>query len=170
MAYPTGGFLASITVDSCIIEDQPDHLVFAIRVPKATIVDNASFLECVLEHVKPDRTSRTIEGLSPVLAGIAAHEVLFAELERVGVELNTSPDEEDGCPAQIKFEEASGAERKAFWKLLATEPQTPAECQALVRYIAEVGMKKEADGHHDDGPEMLFANLRKAAVGGLSAT
>ena len=159
---PNKGFLSSITVDSCIIEDQPEHLVFAIRVPKATIADNASFLECVLEHVKP---SRTIEGSSPVLAGIAAHRVLFAELERVGVEFNASPDEEDGCPAQIAFEEASGAEREAFWRLLAMEPQTPAECIALVRYVAEVGMKAEADGHHDDGPEMLFANLRKATVG-----
>jgi hypothetical protein len=35
-----GSFIPSINVDSCIIEEQDDHLVLAIRVPKATIVSN----------------------------------------------------------------------------------------------------------------------------------
>jgi hypothetical protein len=37
-----GSFIPSINVDSCIIEDQEDYLVIAIRVPKATIAANLS--------------------------------------------------------------------------------------------------------------------------------
>jgi hypothetical protein len=39
-AVGKGSFIPSINVDSCIIEEQEDHLVLAIRVPKATIVSN----------------------------------------------------------------------------------------------------------------------------------
>src|ERR1700729_3741985 len=35
-----GTFIPSLNVDSCIIEEQEDHLVLAIRVPKATIAAN----------------------------------------------------------------------------------------------------------------------------------
>jgi hypothetical protein len=35
-----GSFVPSINVDGCIIEEQPDHLVLAVRVPKATIAAN----------------------------------------------------------------------------------------------------------------------------------
>ena len=36
----TGSFIPSINVNSCIIEEQENHLVIAIRVPKATIAGN----------------------------------------------------------------------------------------------------------------------------------
>jgi hypothetical protein len=42
-------FIPSIGVDACIIEEQPDHLVLAIRVPKATIIDSAALLAAVVE-------------------------------------------------------------------------------------------------------------------------
>jgi hypothetical protein len=44
-----GSFIPSINVDGCIIEEQPDHLVLAIRVPKATIVSNLSLLGALAE-------------------------------------------------------------------------------------------------------------------------
>jgi hypothetical protein len=39
-----GSFIPSIGVDSCIIEEQEDHLVLAIRIPKATIISNLAVL------------------------------------------------------------------------------------------------------------------------------
>jgi hypothetical protein len=44
-----GSFIPSINVDSCIIEDQEDHLGLAIRVPKATIVSNMALLGALAE-------------------------------------------------------------------------------------------------------------------------
>jgi hypothetical protein len=44
-----GSFIPSINVDACIIEEQDDHLVVAIRVPKATIVSNLAFLGAMAE-------------------------------------------------------------------------------------------------------------------------
>jgi len=44
-----GSFIPSIGVDSCIIEEQEDHLVLAIRVPKATIAANLAFLGALAE-------------------------------------------------------------------------------------------------------------------------
>jgi hypothetical protein len=45
-----GSFIVpSINVDSCIIEEQDDHLVLAIRVPRATIVSNMALLGALAE-------------------------------------------------------------------------------------------------------------------------
>ena len=33
-----------ITADLCVIEEQDDHLVFAVRVPRKTIESNQAFL------------------------------------------------------------------------------------------------------------------------------
>ena len=38
------------TNDACIIEEQPDHLVVAIRVPKETIRNNLAFLTALAER------------------------------------------------------------------------------------------------------------------------
>jgi hypothetical protein len=46
-----GSFIVpSINVDSCIIEEQDDHLVLAIRIPKATIVANLPVLAALAER------------------------------------------------------------------------------------------------------------------------
>jgi hypothetical protein len=37
-----GGFVPSLS-HNCIIEEQPDHLVVAVRIPKATIAANCCF-------------------------------------------------------------------------------------------------------------------------------
>jgi hypothetical protein len=42
MAYPNGSFIPSINFDACIIEEQPEHLVVAVRIPKETILNNLS--------------------------------------------------------------------------------------------------------------------------------
>jgi len=44
-----GSFIPSINVDGCIIEEQLDHLVLAIRIPKATIVSNLALLGALAE-------------------------------------------------------------------------------------------------------------------------
>jgi len=38
-----GSFIPSINVDSCIIEEQDDHLIVALRIPKVTIAVNLAF-------------------------------------------------------------------------------------------------------------------------------
>jgi hypothetical protein len=40
----------AIDFDACIIDEQPDHLVFAIRVPRSVVRDNHAFLAAVLER------------------------------------------------------------------------------------------------------------------------
>jgi hypothetical protein len=44
-----GSFIPAINVDGCIIEEQEDHLVLAIRIPKATFVANLALLGAVME-------------------------------------------------------------------------------------------------------------------------
>jgi hypothetical protein len=44
-----GSFVPSINVESCIIEEQDDHLVLAVRVPKATIANNMALLGALAE-------------------------------------------------------------------------------------------------------------------------
>jgi hypothetical protein len=48
-AVGKGSFVPSINVDGCIIEEQDDQLVPAIRVPKATIVSNLALLAAMAE-------------------------------------------------------------------------------------------------------------------------
>jgi hypothetical protein len=45
-----GSFIPSINVDSCIIEEQDDHLVLAIRVPKATFVSNLPVFAAIADR------------------------------------------------------------------------------------------------------------------------
>jgi hypothetical protein len=49
-----GSFIPSINLDSCIIEEQDDHLVVALRIPKATIAKNVPFLACLAESCSDD--------------------------------------------------------------------------------------------------------------------
>jgi hypothetical protein len=42
-----GSFIPSIGVDACIIGEQDDHLVLAIRIPKATIETNLPVFEAL---------------------------------------------------------------------------------------------------------------------------
>jgi hypothetical protein len=44
-----GSFIPSINVDSCISEEQEDHLVLAIRVPKSTIFSNIALLAAMID-------------------------------------------------------------------------------------------------------------------------
>jgi hypothetical protein len=42
-----GSFIPSIGVDACIIEEQDDHIVLAIRIPKSTIETNLPVFEAL---------------------------------------------------------------------------------------------------------------------------
>ena len=49
-----GGFIPSINVDSCIIEEQEEHLVIALRIPKSLIASNMSFLAALAKRCGDD--------------------------------------------------------------------------------------------------------------------
>ena len=49
-----GSFIPSINVDSCIIEEQEDHLVIAIRVPKATVANNLAMFVAMADRCGAD--------------------------------------------------------------------------------------------------------------------
>jgi hypothetical protein len=49
-----------LTVDACVIEEQPEHLVIAARVPKALIAENLPFFAALAEQsaAQPPRNAR----------------------------------------------------------------------------------------------------------------
>jgi hypothetical protein len=52
--------MPSFETDGCIIEDQADHLVLAIRVPKSTIAANVHLFAALANHVGGEIDAPTI--------------------------------------------------------------------------------------------------------------
>lgn len=61
----TGNFIPSIDVDSCIIEEQADHLVIAIRVPKATVAANLAMFSAMADRCGAGRNARPYPPQAP---------------------------------------------------------------------------------------------------------
>jgi hypothetical protein len=173
-----GSFVPSISVDGCIIEEQDDHLVLAIRVPKATIASNMALFAamadcCGSDHRvwstradPPLRSNRrvAIGAADPIFAAIDDHREKYTAVGEAADDYDADPEEKEEGPIADRLSEAGGDERQTFWDLLAAEPRMLDGWSALFGYVGEVARRQEEKGHHDDGPEMLFANLRKVAA------
>jgi hypothetical protein len=85
-------------------------------------------------------------------------------MEKAGADYDADPEEKEEGPFADRMHETGDHERQVFNILLATEPRSLDGLFALVGYVDEVGRRQVAKGHYDDGPEMLFANLREVAV------
>lgn len=44
--------------DACIVEEQPDHLVLAVKIPRAAIRANHALLACLSERVEGPANGR----------------------------------------------------------------------------------------------------------------
>jgi hypothetical protein len=120
-----GSFVPSINVDSCIIEEQDDHLVLAIRVPKATIVSNLPVFRALADWcgVAIPRVWSTRD--DPPL--MSDHREAYAAMEKAGADYDASPEDEDGGPLADRMLEAVDHERRAFDIMVATAPRTHGE-------------------------------------------
>jgi hypothetical protein len=97
-----------------------------------------------------------------VFAAIEAHREAYTAMEKAEADYNASL--EDEGPLADLLHEAGDHERALFHHLISTEPRSLAGFFALIAYVDEVAMRQDAKGAYDDGPEMLFANLREAAA------
>jgi hypothetical protein len=162
-----GSFIPSINVDSCIIEEQEDHLVLAIRVPKAKIAANLAVLGALANCC--GRAIPRVWSTRDDPPSVSNHREAYAAMERAEGDYNDDPEERDEGPIADRLHEAVDHERQAFDILLATAPRTDGEKLALIAYVDEVATRQEAKGAWDGGREILAANLREvAAVGDVS--
>jgi hypothetical protein len=151
-----------INVDGCIIEEQDDHLVLAIRNPKATIVSNIAFLDAMADCCGVANQRVWSARSDPPL--IEAHREAYTEMEKAEDDYNSHPEEKEEGPLADRMREAWHCERQAFDIMVATEPRTHDEKLALIAYVDEVAMRQEEKGHWDGGREILAANLREFAA------
>ena len=140
-----GSFIPSINVDSCIIEEQDDHLVLAIRVPKATIVSNlalfAALANCCGVAIPRVWSTRA----DPPLR--SAHLEAYAALEKAEADYNDDPEEREEGPIADRMHEAWHRERRAFDVMVSTEPRTHNERLSLIAFVDEVARRQEEKGH-----------------------
>jgi hypothetical protein len=163
-----GSFVPSINVDGCIIEEQDDHLVLAIRVPKATIMANLALFNALANccGVAIPRVWSTRD--DPPL--MSDHREAYAAMKKPGAVYDASPEDEDGGPLADRMHEAADRERQAFDVMVSTEPRARNERLALIAYVDEVARRQEEKRALGWRPEILAANLREfAAVRGVGS-
>jgi hypothetical protein len=157
----TGNFIPSIT-GNCIIEEQDDHMVVALRIPKALVVSNlavfAALANCCGVAIPRVWSARS----DPPL--IEAHRETYTAMDKAEDDYNADTEEKDGGPLGNRMLEAVDFERQAFGIMVATEPRTHNERLALIAYVDEVAMRQEEKGSWDGGREILAANLREFAA------
>jgi hypothetical protein len=158
----SGSFIPSINVDGCIIEEQDDHLVLAIRMPKATIASNIALLAAMADYCGVAIPRVWSTRADPPL--ISAHREAYAAMERAEEDYNTDPEEREEGPIADRLHEAWHCERRAFDIMVSTAPRTHNERLALIAYVDEVAMRHEEKGHWDGGRGVLAANLREFAA------
>jgi hypothetical protein len=158
-----GSFIPSINVDGCIIEEQDDHLVLAIRVPKAKIVSSLPLLAALANCC--GRAIPRIFSTRDDPPSMSDHRTAYAEMEKAEGDYNSDPEEREEGPIADRLHEAWHCERQAFDIMVATAPRTHNERLALIAYVDEVARRQEEKGHWDGGREILAANLREFAAG-----
>jgi hypothetical protein len=156
-----GSFVPSINVDGCIIEEQDDHLVLAIRVPKATIANNLALFAAIGECCGVNQRVWSTRDDPP---SVSDHREAYTAMEKAAADYNADPEEKEEGPIADRMREAWHCERQAFDIMVATEPRTHGEKLALIAYVDEVGRRQEAKGAWDGGREILAANLREVAA------
>jgi hypothetical protein len=144
------------------IEEQDDHLVLAIRVPKATIVSNLPVFAALAARcgVAIPRLWSTRD--DPPL--MSDHRKAYAAMEKAEKDYNDDAEEREEGPLADRMHEAWQCERQAFADMVSTQPRTYNERLALIDYVDEVAMRQEAKGAWDGGREILAANLREFAA------
>ena len=152
-----GGFVPSINVDGCIIEDQEDHLVVAIRIPKATISSNLALFAALAGRCGMAIPRVWSTRNDP--PSVSNHREAYAALERAEADYNDDPEEREEGPIADRMNEAWHRERRAFDVMVSTRPRSHNEKLALIAYVDEVAMRQEARGNWDGGREILAANL-----------
>jgi hypothetical protein len=157
-----GSFVPSINVDGCIIEEQDDHLVIAIRVPKAKIASNRALLGALADccGVAIPKVWSTRD--DPPSA--SDHREAWASMEKAEGDYNASAEDGEGGPIEKQMHEAWHCERAAFDIMVSTEPRTHGERLALIAYVDEVARRQEEKGAWDGGREILAENLREFAA------
>jgi hypothetical protein len=157
-----GSFIPSIGVDSCIIEEQDDHLVLAIRIPKATIVSSLPFLAALAARC--GRAIPRVWSTRDDPPSVSDHRKEYSAREKAEGDYNEDPEEREEGPIADRMHEAADRERRAFDVMVSTEPRTHGEKLALIAYVDEVAMRQEEKGHWDGGRQILAANLREFAA------
>jgi len=153
-----GSFIPSINVDSCIIEEQEDHLVLAIRLPKATIVANLALFNSLANCC--GRAIPRVWSTRADPPSMSDHREAYTAMEKAEGDYNADPEEREEGPIADRLHEAVDRERRAFDVMVSTGPRTHNERLALIAYVDEVAMRQEAKGAWDGGREILAANLR----------
>jgi hypothetical protein len=140
-----GSFIPSINVDSCIIEEQDDHLMLAIRMPKATIASNIALLAAMADccGVAIPRFWSTRD----VPPSMSDHREAYAALEKAEADYNDDPEEKEEGPIADRLHEAVDRERRAFDVMVSTEPRTHNERLSLIAFVDEVARRQEEKGH-----------------------
>jgi hypothetical protein len=95
---------------------------------------------------------------------IDEHRKAYAEMVKVGYELDTDLDESDGCPSQRAFEATSEIEYQAREDLLTTVPATHEGWMALLYYVDRYSMQQRKKRHPDHSVERVLAKFRDLAL------